>query len=122
MALNISFEGFVNEVKTFDWGTVAKVSHSQRAKNDAGIWETIGKDYLDVTLPAGATVTENSLIKVEGTFKVSTFDKKDGSTGIAIKVRAQSVEAVERNYGDRGSVSNLTALGATQVVDEGLPF
>lgn len=120
MALNIVFEGFVNEVKSFDWGTVAKVSHSQRAKKEDGSWETVGKDYLDVTLPAGVVVSENSLIKVEGTFKVSTFEKKDGTTGVALKVRAQSVEPVQRSY-ERGNVDNLTALGATPV-DDGLPF
>ena len=101
MALNIEFEGFVNEVKTFDWGTVARMSHSQRAKNDAGQWETIGKDYLDVTLPAGETVAEGGLVKVKGTFKVSTFDKKDGTTGIAIKVRAQEVSVVIPRGSDR---------------------
>lgn len=109
MALNIQFEGYVNEVKQFSWGAVAKVSHSQRAKNEAtGQWETVGKDYFDVTLPDGQAVDEGSLVKVVGTLKVGTYEKKDGGTGIALKVRAQEISAVERR--------------SSNAVDDGLPF
>lgn len=115
MALNIEFEGYVNEVKDFAWGTIAKVAHSQRAKNDVtGEWETVGKDYLDVVLPDGAIVDENSIIRVKGTFKVSTYDKKDGTTGIAIKVRAQEVSPVER----RG----VTTTAPATSLNEDMPF
>lgn len=104
MAITVEFEGYVNEVKAFSWGNVAKVSHSQRAKNDAtGQWETVGKDYLDVTLPDGVTVADNSIVKVRGSLKVSTYDKKDGTTGVALKVRAYEIEAVER--GSKPAVS-----------------
>ena len=97
MALNIEFEGYVNEVKEFGWGNVAKMSHNRRKKNEStGEWETVSKDYLDVVLPEGRTTTEGSLLKVGGTFTVETFAKRDGSTGIAIKVRAEYVQPVER--------------------------
>lgn len=127
MAVNVVFEGFVNEVKPFSWGTVAKVSHSQRAKNDAtGQWETVGKDYFDVTLPEGVTIPEGDLVRVEGTLKVSTYDKKDGTIGIALKVRAQSVRKVER--GQRDAVAAAKEVLApvpdswTAVEDTELPF
>lgn len=127
MAVNVVFEGFVNEVKPFSWGTVAKVSHSQRAKNDAtGQWETVGKDYFDVTLPEGVTVPEGELVRVEGTLKVGTYDKKDGTTGVALKVRAQSVRKVER--GARDGVAAAKEVLApvpdswTAVMDNGKPF
>lgn len=127
MAVNVVFEGFVNEVKPFSWGTVAKVSHSQRAKNDAtGQWETVGKDYFDVTLPEGVTIPEGDLVRVEGTLKVSTYDKKDGTIGIALKVRAQSIRKVER--GQRDAVAAAKEVLApvpdswTAVEDTELPF
>jgi len=127
MAVNVVFEGFVNEVKPFSWGTVAKVSHSQRAKNDAtGQWETVGKDYFDVTLPEGVTIPEGELVRVEGTLKVGTYDKKDGTTGVALKVRAQSVRKVER--GQRDAVAAAKEVLApvpdswTAVEDTELPF
>lgn len=121
MALTIEFEGFVNETKTFDWGTVVKVSHAQRAKNDAtGQWETVGKDYLDVTLPQGTPVpAENTVIRVKGTLKSpTTFAKKDGSFGVALKVRAQEVSAVERRSNDFGPANTFASLGATIVGDD----
>ena len=116
MALKIEFEGYVNEVKTFGWGTVLKMSHSQRAKNAAsGQWETVGKDYLDVVLPEGfnpALINEGIILNVVGTFKVETYDKRDGDKGIALKVRATSVEPVERN-----SYSNKPDYAAKPVND-----
>lgn len=126
MAVNVIFEGFVNEVKPFSWGTVAKVSHSQRAKNDAtGQWETVGKDYFDVTLPEGVSIPEGELVRVEGTLKVGTYDKKDGTTGVALKVRAQSIRKVER--GNRDAVAAAKEVLAPvpdswTAVDTELPF
>ena len=116
MAVNVIFEGYVNEVKAFSWGTVAKVSHSQRAKNDqTGQWETVGKDYFDVTLPEGVTLAEDQLVRVEGTLKVGTYDKKDGTTGISLKVRAQDVSEVQRRRDPIDVVKDtLGAFGATE--------
>lgn len=97
MALNIEFQGFVNEVKTFEWGTVAKMTHSRRQQNQqTKEWETIGKDYIDVVLPDDVTVAENQILEVAGTFKVETYEKRDGSTGVSLKVRAMHVQEVKR--------------------------
>jgi single-stranded DNA-binding protein len=112
MAVQVTFEGYVNEVKAFQWGNIAKVSHSQRAKNDAtGQWETVGKDYFDVTIPEGVSVAENSLVSVTGNLKVGTYAKQDGSTGISLKVRASSISAVERKGGYTADAA-LSSLGA----------
>lgn len=123
MALTIEFEGFVNEVKVFNWGTVVKMSHAQRAKNDAtGLWETVGKDYLDVTWPADAAVpAENSVVRVKGTLKSpTTFEKRDGSHGVSLKVRGQEVSAVERRGNDFAApaADAFASFGATPVEDE----
>lgn len=127
MALKIEFEGYVNEVKPFSWGTALRMSHSQRAKNkDTGIWETVGKDKLDVILPEGFNadlVKEGMLLNVLGTFKVETFEKRDGTLDYAFKVRATDIEQVERQ-GNRPAneqaASTLTSMGATSL-DE-MPF
>jgi hypothetical protein len=99
MSIKVSFEGWVNEVKTFDWGNVVKVSHNQNSKNAlTGEWEVIGKDYLDITVtPEQLSYIRNAkVVKVEGTLKVSTYPKKDGTFGVAMKVWATSIEPVER--------------------------
>lgn len=98
MAIAVEFEGYVNEIKTFDWGKVAKVTHQQRAKNNAtGEWETVGKDYIDVTIPEGLPVPDqNTIVRVAGNLKVNLYDKTDGSKGLSMKVRAQDIRTVTR--------------------------
>ena len=99
MAIGVEFEGWVNETKTFSWGTILKVTHDQRAKNDAtGEWETVGKDYIDVVVTDEllAKVGDAKLVSVKGTAKIETYTKKDGTTGAGIKVRAKDINPVER--------------------------
>lgn len=127
MALKIEFEGFVNEVKTFGWGTALRMSHSQRAKNkDTGLWETVGKDKLDVILPEGFNpdlIKEGMILNVLGSFKVETFEKRDGTLDYAFKVRATDVEQVERqgNRPANDAGATLTSMGAAPV-DLEMPF
>lgn len=115
MATKIQLEGFLYEIKELSWGTALRVGVNNRVKNDAtGEWETASTDYYDVVLgdgvSLGAGVEESSPVYVEGTFKVGkTYSKRDGSTGVELKVRATSVTAVERG-------------GARPSVDEEAPF
>jgi single-stranded DNA-binding protein len=95
MAIKVEFEAWVNEVREFDWGVVYNVAHPQRAKNHQGEWETTGYDYLDVTAERG--FQKDDRVKVVGTLKTKRYDKKDGSKGISLQVRAESIEKVERN-------------------------
>lgn len=98
MAIKVDFEGWVNEVKSFDWGTVLRVTHDQRAKNDAGVWETVAKDYIDVTVTPDLlqALGDSKVVRVLGSLKVSTYPKKDGTTGVALKVRASELVPVQR--------------------------
>jgi hypothetical protein len=115
MALQIEFEGFVQDVRNFDWGTVVVVAHNQRAKSASGEWETVGKDYIDVTFD-GVAPAKETLVKVKGNLKVSTYDKKDGTKGVSLKVRASELYPFKR--GD--------AVSATKEIleplDPSLPF
>jgi hypothetical protein len=113
MAIQIVFDGRVGEAKVFDWGTVLKVSHAKRAKNNStGEWETVGYDNFDVVLPEGTNVNdfpEKSIVSITGNLRsVDTFAKRDGTTGVAMKVRADSISKVERR-------------GATQSTED-MPF
>jgi len=99
MSIKVTFEGWVNEVKTFDWGNVMRVTHDVRTKNAlTGEWETTSKDYLDVTVTNEqlSYVNGAKVVNVTGSLKVSTYAKKDGSTGVALKVRALEIAPVER--------------------------
>lgn len=99
MSIKVEFEGWVNEVKSFEWGHVLRVTHDQRAKNDqTGQWETVGKDYLDVTVTSDmlSTLHDAKVVRVVGNLKVGTYEKKDGTFGVALKVRATELSPVER--------------------------
>lgn len=102
MAINVEFDGWLNEVKTFDWGFVAKITHDQRAKNQAGEWETVGKDYIDVTLTSEqfAVVNGASKVHVVGTLKVDAYMNKNGAAKPSMKVRALEIRPVDRKTAD----------------------
>lgn len=109
MAIKVDFEGWVNEVKTFDWGTVLRVTHDQRAKNDStGQWETVSKDYIDVSVTADllAGLHDSKVVRVIGNLKVSTYPKKDGSTGVSLKVRASELIPVQRGQKSEAPASS----------------
>jgi|DEB0MinimDraft_6_1074348.scaffolds.fasta_scaffold26642_2 single-stranded DNA-binding protein len=105
MAINIQFDGFIEDVREFDWGRVFNVSHTQWKKTGEE-FEAIGKDYLDVTTDdAHADGAEaGDKIRVTGRLKTKRFNKKDGSTGIALNVRAESFEILKKgDPNNRGS-------------------
>ena len=101
MALSLTFTGFVEEAKTFDWGSVVTVSHANRKKNAEGKWETVSRDYIDVTVDPLSEFTwlldskKGTRVTVTGNLRISTYEKRDGGSGIALKVWPQSVIAAE---------------------------
>ena len=89
----IQVTGWLNDVKSFDWGAAAKVSVDQRKQNAEGQWETVDKTVYDVTFEGA--FPEAKQVTVEGRVTgLNIFEKRDGTTGVSIKVRAESVVAV----------------------------
>jgi len=89
----IQVTGWLNDVKSFDWGSAAKVSVDQRKQNAEGQWETVDKTVYDVTFEGA--FPEAKQVTVEGRITgLNIFEKRDGTTGVSIKVRAESVVAV----------------------------
>jgi single-stranded DNA-binding protein len=117
MAIKVEFDAWLNDVKSFDWGHVAKVAHDQRARNDSGEWETVGKDYLDVTITAEqlAAIDGASKVRVVGNLKAGTYQKQDGSTGVSLKVRAVDIFPIDRASQDPVGVIK-SVLGASEDV------
>lgn len=92
MTVKIEFMGYVNAVRTYDWGVAYDVSHNQLQKKGE-LWEVTGRDYFSVVAPEGAPMfAENDQVVVKGTLKTKAFLKKDGTKGIALNVRAESME------------------------------
>lgn len=112
MAIQIEFTGYVNEIKVLGWGVIAKVTHNQVRKDANGNWETTGYDNFDVVLPDGVTVQKNDKITVQGRFKSKKYNKQDGSFGLALEVKANTVQVV----------SNFKNGTSVPVADAELPF
>jgi hypothetical protein len=132
--IKVEFKGYVNGVRTFDWGTVYNVSHSQVRKNHQGEWEKVGADYFSVVGPAG--FAEGDQVEVVGRMKTKLYDKRDGSgKGISLEVRADEMRKVERNANVnpvmQQTVNKMTASvgdmqqlwpDVKQIPDDSVPF
>lgn len=144
MAIKVNFEAWVNEIKPTEWGAYLSVSHDRRAKNEqTGEWETVGKDYIDVSVPADLLPRFEGAKIVEITGTVSNVDayiSKDGTAKGTMKVRAKEITPVERRgrtddapvtrtvpeapknlYGaPEANVAGI--LGGKPFEDDGMPF
>lgn len=92
----VTVTGWLNDAKTFDWGSAAKVSVDVRKKNDAGVYETVDKIVYDVTFE-GAIPDAKQVVVTGRIVSLNTFEKRDGSIGASVKVRADQVIAAEEN-------------------------
>ena len=90
----VTLTGWLNDPKTFDWGSAAKISIDVRKKNDLGQWETVDKVVYDVIsdepFPDAERVTVSG--RITG---LNVYEKRDKTTGVSVKVRASSVFAAE---------------------------
>lgn len=102
MAITVQFTGFLQEVKHFDWGTVVEIAHTNRKKNDAGEWETTSTDYIDVVVDIADKesyrdiyeMPKSTRLAISGRMKFNLYTKRDGETGVKMKVWAETIETV----------------------------
>lgn len=122
MAIDVKFEGFINSVRQFDWGVVYDVAHNQMMKDEQGEWKVDGKDYFSVTGPAG--FAEGDRVAIVGRLKTKTFDKKDGSKGVSLNVRATEMVKVERKGGSpqQAQAALQDVFGSVKSIDDEAPF
>jgi len=118
MAVQVEFEGYVKEIKPFNWGTVYTVAHRQVIKNAQDQWETAGYDYFEVS--SDVKIPEDAKVRVKGTLKTKRFDKRDGSKGIALQVRAAELEEIAKP----ASVSDMQGIwpDVKQIPEDNAPF
>ena len=92
---NIELTGWLNDVKHFQWGSALKVSVDVRKQNQQGQWETVDKTVYDCTTNEQVRLDGVKQVNVVGRItSTQTFQKRDGSTGAAVKVRIESVQPV----------------------------
>ena len=119
----IELTGWLNDVKSFDWGTALKVSVDVRKKTLDGNWETVDKTVYDVTTDGRTALEGVKQVTVKGRISgTSTFQKRDGSTGSAIKVRADSVTIASDKVQEAAIMETWPTAKIGQAVDESAPF
>ncbi len=89
----IEVTGWFNNPRSFDWGTAFQLTVDVRKKNDStGEWETTDKTIYDCTIGEQFS-TDAKQVSVAGKITgVNTYTKKDGTTGVSIKVRALFID------------------------------
>ncbi len=114
----VEVTGWLNDVKQFDWGVVLKLSVDVRRKNDQGEWETVDKTIYDVTTDGKTAVEGVKQVRVVGRITgTNTFQKRDGSTGSSIKVRADRVEVAS----DKVNEAAIMEAWPTAKIGEAIP-
>ncbi len=124
MAIQIQFEGFINEVKAFDWGTVYDVAHTQFTKGHQGDWEVAGKDYFSVIGDPG--FEKDQRVSITGRMKTKRYDKRDGTKGVKLEVRAEEIKLVPKGSKNEDKVGHAAVNAVWDVtpvpINESAPF
>jgi hypothetical protein len=88
----IELTGWLQDMKDFEWGRAIKVSVDVRKQNHQGDWETVDKTVYDVTTDNRTPLDGVKQVVVTGRITgTNVFQKRDGTSGFSIKVRAESV-------------------------------
>ena len=121
----IELTGWLNDVREFDWGTALKVSVDVRKKTPEGTWETVDKTIYDVTTDGKTPLEDVKQVTVKGRITgTNTVQKRDGSTGSAVKVRAESIVIAsdKRNEAAIMDTWPTAQIGQAEPIDQGAPF
>lgn len=122
----IQLTGWLNDVKDFEWGRACKVSTDVRKKNHQGEWETVDKTVYDVVTDNRAPLEGVKQVVVTGRIVgTNVFEKRDGTSGFSIKVRADTVTPVVDDGQDKtghAAVNQVWATATPGGVAESAPF
>ena len=123
----IEMTGWLNNVSDFNWGRSVTVGIDVRRPNDSGTWETVDKTIYDVTIEDKsweyAGIKQVKVVgKITGT---GSFQKRDGTTGVSIKVKAESVVPLTVEKVSEAAIMEqwpTAKIGQGKFVDDEAPF
>ena len=120
----VSVTGWLNDVKDFEWGRAIKLSVDVRKKNHQGDWETVDKTVYDVTTDDRTQNFDGvKQVTVEGRITgTNVFQKRDGSSGFSIKVRAVKVEPAIDDKVGHAAVNAVWETATPGGIAESAPF
>ena len=123
----IELTGWLNNVNDFNWGRAFSVAVDVRRRNDSGDWETVDKTAYDVTTDdKSGDFSQAKQVKVLGRITgLNTYEKRDGSTGVSVKVRAESVAAIDGGKVSEAAIMETwptAKIGQATAIDVEAPF
>ena len=122
----VQITGWLNDVKDFEWGRALKVSVDVRKKNHQGDWETVDKTIYDCTTDSRTPFEGVKQVTVTGRVTgTNVFEKRDGTSGFSIKVRADEVApVVDENSVKTGhaAVNDVWPTSTPGGIAESAPF
>lgn len=115
MAIEIKFTGFINEVKTLDFGYVVRCSHAHRYKNEDGDWSTASYTNIDLIIrkdKAGEytdllAADEGSRVTVTGFGKPAGYLKQNGEVGTKLTIDNPTEWMIEPKRDAAGVVKDI---------------
>jgi hypothetical protein len=122
MAIEIKFTGFINEVKSLDFGYVVKCSHAHRYKNEDGDWSTASYTNIDLIVRKDKASEYTDLLAAENGSKItasgygkpSAYLKKDGDPAASLTIDHPTEYVIE---------PKRDAVGVVQdILDPNIPF
>lgn len=122
MAIEIKFTGFINEVKSLDFGYVVKCSHAHRYKNEDGDWSTASYTNIDLIISKDKAndftdllaAPEGSKVSVTGYGKPTAYLKKDGDPAASLVINHPTEYVIE---------AKKDAIGVVRdILDPNIPF
>ena len=119
----VTVTGWLNDVKDFQWGRALKLAVDVRKKNHQDEWETVDKTIYDVTTDSQTALDDVKQVTVVGRIVgTSTFQKRDGSTGSAVKVRAESIVPVSDKVNEAALTEVWPTVNPNKPITESAPF
>jgi len=121
----VTVTGWLNDVKEFSWGVALKVAVDVRKKNHQDEWETVDKTVYDITTDKRPALEGVKQVTVQGRITgTATFEKRDGSTGSAVKVRAETITPAGSKVNEAAIMGQwpTATIGQAGHIDESAPF
>jgi len=122
----VTVTGWLNNVADFEWGRALKLGVDVRKQNHQGEWETVDKTVYDVTTDDRSQNFEYvKQVTVTGRITgTNVFQKRDGSTGFSIKVRAEEISPVSEKTNEAAIMNTwpTAQIGQAQPIEESAPF
>jgi hypothetical protein len=130
MAIEIKFTGFINEVKTLDFGYVVRCSHAHRYKNEDGDWSTASYTNIDLIIRKDKSseytdllaAEEGSRITVTGFGKPGAYLKKDGDPAAKLTIDHPTEYVIEPKRDAVSAVQEILDPAFQEILTEDVPF